>query len=157
MTTAGATTNRVIAVVIALLGAAFVIAGSRLEGPELIGDPGASLLPRIVGALLVILGAALFLRPAPRTALPDEPHTKNRPWSVVLLVVAAAIAYAALFGIAGFTIASVMFVFAVPLIMGGVSVRSVVLAAAVAILFTVVVGYSLYTLLGIPLPGVLVG
>lgn len=157
MKTAESTVNRMTAVVVILVGAGLIVSGFRLDGPTLIGDPGAALLPKIAGALLVLLGSALFIWPVPQSAVPADADPAGRPMHVVVGTVAAAIGFVLLFAFVGFTIASAVFVFAVPLIMGARRRRDIAAAALMASLFTLLVGYSLYSLLGIPLPGVLVG
>lgn len=152
------TANRVFGICFVLL-AGFIYAVAReIRTPELLGDPGPTLLPNIVAVLMGVLGALLFIGKddAPAASTPGDHGPPTRGGLAILFASGAAvIGYVALFKLVGFTIATWLYLFAGITILGTRSPRAMTAYALAAGAASLVLGFVLTTLLELPLPGVL--
>ncbi|MCC6305443.1 MAG: tripartite tricarboxylate transporter TctB family protein [Rhodobacteraceae bacterium] len=157
-----------------VLGAGFVVLGlgmvwsmMRLRQPILgEGDPGAAVLPMTLGVVLAVIGAVLVLRrPAPARAAAQAAGALSEtaeiqppePPLLAALHLANLLVYAMLFERAGFSLSSFLFLSVAIALFGEKTPRGVLVAVVAAAIFTVVVGTTLALLIGVPLPGVLLG
>ena len=141
----------------AVLGLAVVLHARTF--PPMPGQPvGPSLFPILIGAGLIVAGAALVLA---GVRLPTGPFVEIEPWARrprmlanFALVIADLLFYALAVDRLGFLITAVLFLLVLFLAFGVRRARILPLAAAV----TLVIHYGFYTLLRVPLPwGVLEG
>lgn len=137
------------------------------------GDPGPWILPAILAALMIVMGAAEVVRHLrrdkaatlqPETAAEDKAEavedvgvTRLAPPPVVarIVFVVALLAYVALFQMLGFTLATIGFVFAAVVVLSELTFRNMLRAAVTAVLTSLVIGWVLAGVVGVPLPGVL--
>ena len=152
------TANRVFGICFVLLAGFIYAVASGIRTPELLGDPGPTLLPNIVAVLMGVLGALLFISkdeaPAASTSGKGEPPTRGG-LAILFASGAAVIGYVVLFKLAGFTIATWLYLIAGITILGTRSPRAVIVYALAAGAVSLVLGFVLTTLLELPLPGVL--
>ena len=143
---------------LALLFGALVVAHTRTF-PPMPGQPiGPSFFPAMVGAALILGGAALMIAGARRRTRPfleiDDWVRRPRMFLNFGLVLADLLFYAAAVDRLGFLITAVVFLTVLFLAFGVHRTRVLPLAIAV----TLVIHYGFYTLLRVPLPwGVLAG
>lgn len=139
----------------------------RLVFPNLgQGDPGPSVLPAALGILFVLLGAILTIRrvapPPPvneaggedtdtATIVPAEPAL----FSIVHLVNLCV--YVTLFERAGFSLSTFVFLSIAIFLLGPRNARGAFVAILAAAVVTFVIGTGLSMLVGVPLPGVILG
>lgn len=165
------TPDRIWGLIFVVTGVAMGFDASRIAAPfRSLGDPGPGLLPLSLGVAMAFLGLLLALRPAalqPEAGAESaadgaDTHTMTirvaPPGMLVRSVIAAAtLAYVALFPRLGFTLATLPFLLITIALLGKFEVRSLVSAAVVGTVATLLVGWVLAGLVGLPLPGVLVG
>jgi hypothetical protein len=139
--------SRAVGLGMALLGLAAIALASRLREGTAHGGPGTRFLPILVAMIIVVLGAALALRPPPseQGAAPAEPGGARRAvWTL-----GAVVAYVLAFGRLGFVLATVPFL-AVLLLAYGERRWPVVVAVALGATGAT---YGLFAVwLGVPLP-----
>ncbi|HEX2501240.1 MAG TPA: tripartite tricarboxylate transporter TctB family protein [Methylomirabilota bacterium] len=139
--------NRAIGLGLALLGLVAIALASGFREGTATGGPGTRFLPVLVGVIVIVLGAAIALRPSasPNAATPLEPGGSRRGiWTL-----AAILGYVLLFERLGFVLASVPFL-VVLLLEYGERRWPVVLAVALGATGAT---YGLFAVwLGVPLP-----
>jgi hypothetical protein len=139
--------GRAVALGFALLGLVAIAIGSGFREGTATGGPGTRFLPVMVGVIVILLGAAIALRPSasPDVATPLGPGGSRRGfWTL-----AAILGYVLLFERLGFALASVPFL-VVLLLEYGERRWPVVLAVALG---ATGVTYGLFAVwLGVPLP-----
>jgi putative tricarboxylic transport membrane protein len=144
--------DRAVGLGMALLGLAAVALASRLREGTSTGGPGTRFLPVLVGVIVLLLGAALALRPSlsgPATEPLESGGARRGAWTL-----GAVLAYVIGFERLGFVLATIPFL-AVLLIVYGERRWPVVLAVALG---ATGVTYALFAVwLGVPLPEGLLG
>jgi putative tricarboxylic transport membrane protein len=139
--------NRAIGLGLALLGLVAIALASGFREGTATGGPGTRFLPVLVGVIVIVLGAAIALRPSASqgAATPLEPGGSRRGiWTL-----AAILGYVLLFERLGFVLASVPFL-VVLLLEYGERRWPVVLAVALGATGAT---YGLFAVwLGVPLP-----
>jgi putative tricarboxylic transport membrane protein len=143
----GLSGGRVVGLGMTLLGLAAIALATRFREGTATGGPGTRFLPVLVAVVVIVLGAALALRPsAARDASePLEPDGARR----AIWTLGTVLAYVLAFGRLGFVLATVPFL-AVLLLAYGEQRWPVVLAVALG---ATGVTYTLFAVwLGVPLP-----
>lgn len=137
--------DRIIAVIILLLGVALLVLAADFPEPGQPEDPGTAALPRLIGFALAGLGVLLLFNAEKNTFLPE----KGARLRTVLIVVAG-IAYTYAMTPLGFMLSTLVFMVVGLLIMG---IRSPLRLVLVPVAVAVVVVYYLFTAaLGVYLP-----
>ena len=136
--------DRVIAVVIVVLGAVLLTLAFGFPEPGQPEDPGTAALPRLIGGALVILGLMLLFNAERNSFLPEE-GTRMR----TLLIIVLGGAYTFTLTPLGFMLSTLVFLVLGLLIMG---IRSILRLVLVPVLVTVVVYYLFTAALGVYLP-----
>ncbi|WP_394207441.1 tripartite tricarboxylate transporter TctB family protein [Paracoccus litorisediminis] len=137
------------------------------------GDPGPWILPSMLAALMIIIGAAEVVRHVRKgnasigtsDAAPDDNAEAEEdtgvtqlappPMVVRIVFVVALLAYVTLFQTLGFTLATISFVFATVVVLAELTVRNILRAALTAMVTSLAIGWMLAGVVGVPLPGVL--
>lgn len=137
--------DRIIAVIILLLGVALLVLAAGFPEPGQPEDAGTAALPRLIGFALAGLGVLLLFNAEKNTFLPE----KGARLRTVLIVVAG-IAYTYAMTPLGFMLSTLVFMVVGLLIMG---IRSPLRLVLVPVAVAVVVVYYLFTAaLGVYLP-----
>lgn len=136
--------DRIIAVIIVILGAVLLFLAFGFPDPGQPEDPGTAALPRLIGGALVILGIMLLFNSEKNIFLPEQ-GSRIRTG----LIVVAGIAYAFALTPLGFMLSSLIFMVAALLIMG---IRSILRLVLVPIIVSVAVYYLFTDALGVYLP-----
>ena len=136
------TQARVGALVLLIVGALAAVQAYRLGVGSMI-SPGVGLWPLIVGGVMALSAAVVALKPN------DDAEAIGRPAVLVAIGAVSLVAYAALFEVTGFEIATIALVAFWLKFLGGVSWR---LSAAVSIGATAVIYVLFIILLGVSLP-----
>ena len=139
--------GRAVGLGLTLLGLVAIALASRFREGTATGGPGTRFLPVLVAVIVVVLGAALALRPSASEGAtePLEPGGARR----AIWTLGAIVAYVLAFGRLGFVLATVPFL-AVLLLVYGERRWPVVLAVALG---ATGVTYALFAVwLGVPLP-----
>lgn len=146
----GKIADRMIAVVVILIAAALLLFTLTFPAPVQPEDPGTSVLPRLVGGALVVLGVALFFRPETATVAPPS-GTRGRMAAVVVATAALVMVVVPL----GFPITMALFLAFALWLMG---VRKVVGLVLYPIVASAVLYFLFADLLDVYLPaGILEG
>jgi putative tricarboxylic transport membrane protein len=133
-----------------LVGLGFAAGGTRY-GFGSWREPGAGLLPIVLGMLLAFLSLLLFI-----TSLKGAPSREKKPFwleggsrSSIVLTFLSLVAYTAVLKSAGFIVTTFLFIF---FLMKGISGKGWGLSLVVALAFSLL-GYGLFSLLlGVLLP-----
>lgn len=159
------TANQIAGAVFALIAVMLLFVGHSIEYPDMMGDPGPLLMPRLTAVLMLFLAALLILRPAPTTTTgptggaddaPQAAAGKGRSEHVAIAIVGISLVlYALLLVPLGFTVVTALFLFATIVGIGPRTLRALLRAAAVALGISLAIGGAMYHLLGVPLPGIL--
>lgn len=165
------TTDRIWGLIFIVTGVAMAWDSWQIPAPfRNMGDPGPGLLPLSLAIAMILLGTVLILR-APHIQAVTEADTPADPadggYETILIappatlvriaLVAVTLGYVALFPRLGFTIATLPFLLLATALLGKFDLRSLVRAVIVSTTATLLVGWVLAGLVGLPLPGVLVG
>ncbi|MEQ3553495.1 tripartite tricarboxylate transporter TctB family protein [Pseudonocardia nematodicida] len=145
--------DRVSGLVMGALGAAAIVHLAGLEASGLTGDPGPRMIPGIAAVGLVLTGLALLLRPEPVTvASPGAapPGDDNRRLTAQLLLII--VGYVALLTVAGYFIATPLFILAGFWLLSRPGEKILVPAAVTAAVVTAGVGLIFAVGLDIVLP-----
>ncbi|MDR7126372.1 tripartite tricarboxylate transporter TctB family protein [Pseudotabrizicola sp. 4114] len=160
------TADRVIGILFALVGTGMFYTTQQIVQPFAgSGDPGPRLLPTILSAAMVLLGAALALRgvpvaPAERVAIDpallDGPTELLPPPSLLrrLGIAGSFIAFLALFEPLGFTASATLFLAVSMSLMDELTPRRILTRSVVAVVMVLLVGLLLSWLLQLPVPGI---
>ena len=156
--------DRILGVGFVVLGVTMVWLMSLLQEPSLgQGDPGAALLPTALGVAMAALGAVLAIRRGVKADTGTSEMSETavivpaEPPLLSVLHLLNLCAYVALFERLGFSLSSFLFLVVAVFLLGKRTLRGLLVALAVAAIFTFVVGSTLKTLIGVPLPGVFLG
>lgn len=165
------TTDRIWGLFFIVTGVAMAWDSWQIAAPfRNMGDPGPGLLPLSLAIAMVFLGTVLILR-APHIQPVADEHAPANPGDggaetiliappgilVRIAVAAVTLGYVALFPRLGFTMATLPFLLLATALLGKFELRSLGMAVIVATTATLLVGWVLAGLVGLPLPGVLVG
>ncbi len=167
------TSDKFLGLVFVCLGTAVFFASQRIVSnfPGS-GDPGPAMLPTALGAFLVLLGLILAFRKRAVLAegradairglssdISEGPNEVVAPpvmWRRVCIGLALLL-YIVSFERAGFTVSSFLFVCITMILLDEFSVRQIVRKILVGAGVVLALGYVLNTLLGLSVPGVLIG
>jgi putative tricarboxylic transport membrane protein len=139
--------SRAVGLGLALVGAVAIYLATGFREGTAHGGPGTRFLPILLAVIVIVLGAALALRPSASEG-PAEPLAPNG-LSRVTWTLGALLAYVLAFGRLGFLLATVPFL-VVLLLVYGERRWPIVLAVAVA---ATGASYALFAMwLGVPLP-----
>ncbi len=162
-----------IGVGVVMLWQILVAPAGRLPQP---GDPGPWVLPAALAVMMIALGVLEIMRGMRRRhaarSLSVETHeaiaatqadmgdadvgTLEPPsWPARLIFVAALLGYVALFTRLGFTLSTAAFLLVAIIALTGRTLRGAIVAAIVAVVASLAIGWLLAGLVGVPLPGVL--
>ena len=148
------TANRLFGIGFLFLAVFMFAISEQIEVPDLMGDPGPLLLPRIVEFLMGGLGIALsFMKGKPVPAIETGPRGG---FAVLAMSAAAALLFVILLDMSGFTVATAVYLFLATAILGNRTPKALVSYLIGACVASVVLGFILGSLLELPLPGILI-
>ena len=145
-------------IICAAIGVAMLVQTMTTRIPDLMGDPGPLLMPRIVGVVMVILGMALAIKGGAPVASSSEGGIianiqKNRR---ALIIVIAVICYPVLFSTFGFFVSTAAFLFvATVMLHSGPFLKNLPVAIGFSLIVPIIVGAVMRRWLDVPLPGTL--
>ncbi len=143
--------TRTIAVFFFMLALLLVLKSPSTVTEDSLGDPGAGLLPRLVGLATAFLAVWLFF--TPRVPVVKIAESRERGL-IILLSLAAIPVFYLLFQFLGYTLAVMFYLFFAFIVLGQRSPASGLRYALAAIAFSLVSGLLFGRILELPIPGV---
>jgi len=135
-----------------VLACVLVFAAPEAVHTDALGDPGPTLLPRVVGVCMGVLAVLLFLQDGGDAETPDA--VTEKPSVIVPSLLAIPVFYL-LFQLFGYTISVGLYLFAAFILLGAHDRAAVLRYVLVAAAFSLATGMVFVRLLDLPLPGVL--
>lgn len=116
-----------------------------------LGDPGPTLLPTIVAALMTLLGLLLLFKPTRSTEAADEPEGIWRPVRGAASV-AAVLLYAWVLPNLGYAVSTALFFAATTWLLGRLTLKKAGMCVVTAVLVALATNYLLASVLNVSLP-----
>jgi hypothetical protein len=144
--------TRLTGVLFLVLACVLVFAAPEAAHTDALGDPGPTLLPRVVGVCMGLLAVLLFLQDGGGTETRDE--VTEKPSVIVPSLLAIPVFYL-LFQFLGYTFAVGLYLLAAFYLLGAHHRAAVLRYLLAAAAFSLATGMVFVRLLDLPLPGVL--